>query len=126
MREACELKAEHQHSEAQLEGVTRRIMIEGGVYLDRERLIDTKARRDTSAARLKETIESIQETGCLVKDLDIGLIDFPTLFRGQEVYLCWKMGETGIHYWHGTHEGFRFRRPIDREFLDNHRGDRPM
>jgi hypothetical protein len=58
----------------------------------------------------------------MVKDLDIGLIDFPTLFRGREVYLCWRMGETGIRYWHGE-EGFRGRKEIDRDFLDNHSAD---
>ena len=65
----------------------------------------------------------IQENGVVVKDLDIGLIDFPTLFRGEEVYLCWKLGETGIRFWHGLDEGFRGRKPIDEEFLANHRGE---
>jgi hypothetical protein len=59
-----------------------------------------------------------------VKDLDIGLVDFPTTFNGVEVYLCWKLGEPGIEFWHGVEEGFRGRKPIDREFLENHRGDR--
>ena len=55
-----------------------------------------------------------------IKDLEIGLIDFPTLFRGQEVYLCWKLGEDKIRFWHGIHEGFRGRKAIDQDFLDNH------
>ena len=61
----------------------------------------------------------------MVKDLDVGLIDFPTLYRGEEVYLCWKLGETGIQYWHGIDEGFRGRKKIDRDFLDNHKGESP-
>ena len=60
----------------------------------------------------------MQEIGCLIKDLDIGLIDFPTTYRGEEVYLCWKLGEPGIEYWHGVDEGFRGRKPIDQDFLD--------
>ena len=63
------------------------------------------------------------ETGCLVKDLDKGLVDFPTLFRGEEVYLCWKMDEPAIQFWHSVEEGFSGRKQIDQEFRDNHRGD---
>jgi hypothetical protein len=59
----------------------------------------------------------------VVKDLDIGLIDFPTLFHGVEVYLCWKLDEPAIEFWHGVDEGFRGRKAIDRDFRDNHRGD---
>ena len=44
--------------------------------------------------------------------------------RGREVYLCWRMGEPGIRYWHGTDEGFAGRKPIDGDFLENHQGDR--
>jgi hypothetical protein len=55
-----------------------------------------------------------------VKDLDIGLVDFPTVFRGVEVCLCWKLGEPRIGYWHGAEEGFRGRKPIDQDFLAHH------
>ena len=65
---------------------------------------------------LKQAIEKVHEFGCVVKDLDIGLIDFPTLFQGEEVYLCWKLGEAGIRFWHGVNEGFRGRKPIDAGF----------
>jgi hypothetical protein len=60
-----------------------------------------------------EAVNKIQETGCVVKDLDTGLIDFPSLLDGQEVYLCWKVGEDRIEYWHGLHEGFAGRKPLD-------------
>jgi len=50
-------------------------------------------------------------------------VDFPTLLRGDEVYLCWRLGEPCIGFWHGVDEGFRGRKPVDRDFLDNHRGD---
>jgi hypothetical protein len=97
--------------------------MQGGVVVDREAVLQNRAERDRYGESLKEAIERIQEYGCVIKDLDIGLVDFPTLFRGQEVYLCWKMGESGIGFWHGTDEGFAGRKPIDRDFLDNHRGD---
>ena len=87
-------------------------------------ILAARARRDTSAAALKEIFERMEEMGVLIKDLDIGLIDFLTRYQGQEVCLCWKLGEDRIRFWHGLEEGFRGRKPIDKDFLDNHRGDR--
>ena len=59
----------------------------------------------------------------VVKDLDVGLVDFPTFYRGEEVYLCWRMDESDIDHWHGVHEGFAGRKEIDRHFVENHRGE---
>ena len=95
----------------------------GGVLVDREAVRQHKMRRDQNAERLKKAAEDIHELGCYIKDLDIGLVDFPTLFRGEEVYLCWKLGEPGIAFWHGTQEGFAGRKAIDQEFRESHRGD---
>ena len=61
--------------------------------------------------------------GVEVKDLEVGLIDFPTLFRGEEVLLCWRFGEERIEQWHGLTEGFRGKRPIDEEFLAGRCGE---
>jgi len=66
-------------------------------------------------------VAQLQDLGCLVKDLDTGLVDFPALFRGQEVYLCWKLGEPSIEFWHGVDEGFRGRKAIDSDFRDHSR-----
>jgi hypothetical protein len=68
-------------------------------------------------------MERIEEMGVVVKDLDVGLVDFPTLFRGEEVYLCWRMDEDDIDHWHGVNEGFAGRKPIDQHFVENHRGE---
>ena len=94
------------------------------MVVDRTRVLAARSQRDESGTRLQRCLEQVQETGCVVKDLDIGLVDFPTLFQGREVYLCWKLGEEDITFWHGIEEGFAGRKPIDREFLDNHEGDR--
>jgi len=123
LREALACKEEYQQAEAALETSSRRIFLLGGAQVDRGEVQRQKDRRESNAVRLKETIEALHEAGCVVKDLDIGLVDFPTLFRGQEVYLCWKLGETGIEFWHGVEEGFRGRKPIDREFLEHHQGE---
>ena len=89
---------------------------------DRDRALGVRQRRDESLEKLKATVTRLQDMGALVKDLDKGLVDFPTLFRGEQVYLCWKMDEDKIGFWHGD-EGFSGRKPIDQDFLDNHRGD---
>ena len=117
---------EYQDAEQSIQAFTEHVMMMGGVMVDRDRALDARSRRDDAAARLRSSIEAVVETGCLVKDLDIGLIDFPTLYRGIEVYLCWKLGESGIGFWHGVEEGFRGRKPIDQDFLDHHEGDRPQ
>jgi hypothetical protein len=58
-------------------------------------------------------IHRIEAFGCIVKDIDLGLLDFPAMREGVQVYLCWKAGETRVHYWHGVDEGFASRRPLD-------------
>jgi len=123
IREAIALKADYEQGEAEWQSFLQRVMLMGGIDVDRSDLLERRTRREAAGLRLKETVEKIQEAGCLVKDLEIGLIDFPTLWKGEEVYLCWKLGERGIHFWHGVEEGFRGRKPIDEEFLKEHRGD---
>ena len=75
-----------------------------------------KEELEAMARELRQGIEEIQGFGCLIKDLDVGLIDFPAMRRGQEVLLCWKLGEEGIAFWHGVEEGFSGRRPLGDEF----------
>ena len=125
LREAIRMKSEYQDAETELRSAMQRVMMLGGVDLNRGAFIELRRRRETGAERLRDVMQEIAEVGCLVKDLDIGLIDFPTLFRGEEVYLCWKLGEPGIAFWHGVEEGFRGRKAIDKEFLDNHGGEPP-
>lgn len=120
IRAAIELKNFYEQAEYVLQQETSRIRMSGGAFVDSTRLSAEKSRRDTCAAQLKHAIDFIHSYGCEVKDLDIGLIDFRTFYRGREVYLCWKLGEEGINWWHGLDEGFRGRRPIDDDFLANH------
>jgi len=126
LRQAISLKSDYQEAERAVQQFAQRVAMMGGVSLDRGQVIDAKNRRKSVAQNLRSVIEQVQEFGCLVKDLDMGLIDFPTLFRGEEVYLCWKLGEPAIAFWHGVDEGFRGRKPIDQDFRDHHHGDRPQ
>lgn len=123
IRRAIDLKADYQSADEELRGLNRKVMVAGGMMVDRGHVATLRNTREEAASKLKSAIEDVQELGCLVKDLDIGLLDFPTLYKGTEVYLCWRLGEARIEYWHGVDEGFRGRKPIDDEFLANHRGD---
>ncbi len=57
-------------------------------------------------------INSIEETGCLLKDIDLGLVDFPSIRDGREVYLCWRLGEDRVRFWHELDTGFAGRKPL--------------
>ncbi len=125
IREAIARKSDYDQAEAEWQGFSQRIMVQGGMQVDRSRLLEQKNRRESAAQDVKNAIERVHECGCVVKDLDVGLVDFPTLLNGQEVYLCWKLGERGIQFWHGVHEGFQGRKAIDAEFLQHHQGELP-
>ena len=101
----------------------QRIALAGGMIPPQEEVVDCRRRKQRAASGLKEAVERVQEIGAQIKDVETGLIDFPCLYRGKEVYLCWKLGETGISFWHHVEDGFRGRRAIDSEFLANHTGD---
>jgi hypothetical protein len=124
LREALEMKTAYEEAEQVIQDFQQHVMMMGGVAVDRDRVTASKTRRDEAASRLRTAVQDVQEVGCLIKDLDIGLIDFPTLYRGTEVYLCWKLGESDIEFWHGVEEGFRGRKPIDQDFIEHHEGDR--
>jgi len=64
---------------------------------------------------ISEHLQAIQELGVLVKDLDIGLCDFPHMMEGRVVYLCWKLGEAEIRWWHEVNSGYSGRQPLESE-----------
>lgn len=67
-----------------------------------ERLVD----------RLGDLIEELKTIGCELKDYRIGLIDFVGQYRGREILLCWKLGESAVEHWHELHTGFQGRQPV--------------
>ena len=120
VREAVQAKTRYQEGEQVLQNLGQRILMRGGLMVDRAAAEASKAKRDSGAQTLKAALTRIEDRGVLVKDLDTGLIDFPALYKGQEVYLCWRMDEDDIGFWHGTQEGFAGRKLIDNEFLSHH------
>jgi hypothetical protein len=67
---------------------------------------------DDAVRALAETVDRLNELGVQVKDLDTGLVDFPALHDGEEVLLCWRLGEDEVAWWHRPEDGFAGRRPL--------------
>jgi hypothetical protein len=70
---------------------------------------------------LRAEIEGIEQTGGVLKDLDMGLVDFYGLREGKVVCLCWQHGEPEIMYWHEVETGFKDRQPLSEESIANRR-----
>jgi len=106
-----ERQALRQHQELLAEFQTR-ARGNGGVARGPE-VVAAKEAADRLAAKIRQGIQEIQALGCVVKDLDMGLVDFPALRDGQEVYLCYRLGEERIAFWHGLEEGYAGRKPLE-------------
>jgi hypothetical protein len=91
--------------------LTERIAGNGG-NVDPRALQELQERLDEEVAGIARCVARIHEAGALVKDLDEGLVDFPAQREGEEVLLCWRLGEDEIGYWHGLDEGFSGRKPL--------------
>ena len=113
LRSAMQAKALIEEVEGEFEAVRSRVFLNGGTLVDVEKLAQRKAEREKAVQRAKDAVAEIDAAGVQVKDLDIGLLDFPCLVDGEVVLLCWKLGEKGITHYHGTNDGFAGRKPID-------------
>ena len=99
--------------DAEMQAVAHRIFLNGGTHVNIVPLARRKAERAKAEQRVRDTLAEIDSIGVQVKDLNIGLLDFPCEVEGQIVLLCWNLGEKSISHWHGTDEGFAGRKPID-------------
>lgn len=72
-----------------------------------------KQELNTAITNFYKSIEDLESTGVSIKSIDQGLLDFPSLMFNEEIWLCWKEGETEIKFWHGKDEGFNGRKPIE-------------
>ncbi len=93
--------------------LANRVFVNGGMSLDVEKLARRKAEREKAVQSVKDALAEIDSIGVQVKDIDIGLLDFPCEVEGEVILLCWKLGEDSITHWHGFEEGFAGRKPID-------------
>src|ERR1039457_2260493 len=113
LRQAINSKKLIEDVDAELQETAHRVFLSGGMLLNVVHLARRKAEREKAMRRIKDALAEIDSTGVQVKDLDIGLLDFPCKVEGEILLLCWKLGEPAITHWHGTQEGFASRKPID-------------
>jgi hypothetical protein len=103
--------------DAELQAIAHKIFLSGGMSINVVHLARRKAQREKAVHRVKDAMAEIDAMGVQVKDLDIGLLDFPCEVDGQIVLLCWKLGEQSITHWHGVSEGFAGRKPVDERIM---------
>jgi len=113
LRTAIDGKKLIESVDAELQELAHRVFLRGGILVNIVHMARRKAEREKAIQRVKDAIAEIDATGVQVKDLDIGLLDFPCEVDGRTVLLCWKLGEKSITHWHGVTEGFAGRKPID-------------
>ena len=113
LKQAIAAKQLIEETDAETQETAHRIFLNGGTFLNVIHMARRKAEREKAIQRIKDALAEIDATGVQVKDIDIGLLDFPCKVEGEIVLLCWKLGEPKITHWHGTSEGFAGRKPID-------------
>lgn len=125
LKRAMEAKELIERVEKELQDLKHRILLSGGLMVDIPAVARSRAERDKALQEVKDTLAEIDAIGVQVKDLDIGLLDFPCVVGDEIVLLCWKYGEEKIEFWHGLEEGFRGRKPIDERILRGKRKEKP-
>ena len=112
LNQAIGAKREAVAVDQQLQEIATRIHLSGGADINPAAVLEQRHKKETAVQQLRQAVEAVQQIGCLIKDLDIGLVDFPAALNNREVYLCWKLGEPRIDYWHHVEDGFAGRKPI--------------
>jgi hypothetical protein len=116
LNRAIEAKQAASELQEQMSDLSRRIFLSGGMKIDIGVVQKRKTALEALIQRVKDSLEEIDASGVQVKDLDVGLLDFPCLLEGETVLLCWKRGESRIEFWHRMDDGFRGRQPVDARF----------
>ncbi len=111
--EAMETRRKMEEFEQELSALAERIQRSGGLQVAYEKAARTRMERNRLEEEIQSALERIHSTGCVVKDLEMGLLDFPSRINDEEVYLCWRLGEDRIRFYHRQDEGFDGRKPID-------------
>jgi hypothetical protein len=62
---------------------------------------------------VRRLLETVERAGIVLRDIDRGLVDFPALLDGREIYLCWELGEDEVGFWHELEGGYGGREPLD-------------
>ena len=89
------------------------VMRSGGLRVPYEKAAKWRFEHNQVSQGIQSALEKIESTGCVVKDLDVGLLDFPARLNNEDIYFCWRLGEDRIRFYHRQDEGFAGRKPID-------------
>jgi len=81
-------------------------------YENLRRITKTNKQFHKLSYELYANIEKLEDMGCIIKDMDAGLTDFYHKFEGRDIFLCWKLGESGIKFWHEVDSGYMGRKQI--------------
>lgn len=111
--EAIQARQRMNELDGKLGALGNRIHQSGGLLVSYDRVAKVRVEREAVVHVIREALDRIQSTGCVVKDLDNGLLDFPARLNDEEIYFCWRVGEDRIRYYHRQDEGFSGRKPID-------------
>ena len=125
LKRSMDSKGVIEEVEKELQDLKHRILLSGGLMVDIPAVARRRAERDKAFQEIKDTLAEIDAIGVQVKDLDIGLLDFPCAVEDEVVLLCWKYGEEKIEFWHGMEEGFAGRKPIDERILRGKKKEKP-
>lgn len=109
--------------DSEFQAIAHKVFLNGGMSLNVVNLARRKAEREKAMQRVKDAMSEIDAMGVQVKDLDIGLLDFPCEVEGEIVLLCWKLGEKSITHWHGVSEGFAGRKPLNERITKSKRAN---
>jgi hypothetical protein len=111
--DAIEARRRLSEIDEELGKLAERVQQSGGLLISHEKAAKQRIEHNRLAGAIRDALDKIQATGCVVKDLEIGLLDFPARINGEAVYLCWRLGEDRIRFYHAQDEGFSGRKPID-------------
>lgn len=112
------LKREHDHAEARVEVLSVVMSGASPENPDARELEVLTRRRDELRSEIGLGIEAIHRRGCLLKDLDKGLVDFYALSGDRLIFLCWQVSEPEVTFWHPLEGGFSGRQPLHKSELD--------
>jgi hypothetical protein len=116
LRKAQDAQVRAEGLEYEMQQLSHRIFLSGGMHVDVSAAARRRAERDKAVQSGRDTLAEIDSIGVQVKDLEQGLLDFPYVMDGKTVLLCWKLGEPAITHWHTEEEGFAGRKPLDARF----------
>ena len=125
LKKAMDGKKTIQDVDEEMQNLHHRVFLSGGLFVNVLHMARRRAERDKALQEVKDAMAEIDSIGVQVKDLDIGLLDFPCQVDDDIVLLCWKYDEEKIEFWHGMEEGFAGRKPIDQRIARAKKRENP-